>query len=355
MKGKIMDHTIPHPDLYGVPAETTEFNGMPYRLLGKSGLRVSNVGLGTWKVGFPETGDGARVDEKTAFKIFDRAIELGVTFWDTANRYNNAAGNSERVIGRWFKNNPDQRRNVILATKMGGGMDGVTPNHSNLGRINILESVYASLARLQLEYVDVLYFHGPDPVTPVEESLAAVEDLISRDLVRYFAVSNHTVQQLIAYQTAERLLSPRCRILAVQNQFDIIQGENSNYAGVFDFCVKNGISFIAWSPLARGLISDRYLDPSRIVQGDRLYDEKLMKWCENKTVMAKIHQLTNLAKEWGIETTQLALAYMLTLPAMGPVIPSATSVKQLESNAEAGKITLNPEQCARVKAILSRN
>jgi len=130
-----MDHTIPHPELYSVPAETTEFNGMPYRLLGRSGLHVSSVGLGTWKIGFPETGDASRADEQTAYKIFDRAIELGVTFWDTANRYNNASGNSERIIGRWFKNNPDQRRNVILSTKLGGGMDSFTPNHSNLGRL----------------------------------------------------------------------------------------------------------------------------------------------------------------------------------------------------------------------------
>jgi len=101
-----MDHSVPHPDLYGVEYEMDDFNGMPYRWIGQSGLRASAVGLGTWKYGLPETGDGARVDERTAFQIFDRAIELGVTFWDTANRYNNASGNSERVIGRWLKATP---------------------------------------------------------------------------------------------------------------------------------------------------------------------------------------------------------------------------------------------------------
>jgi aryl-alcohol dehydrogenase-like predicted oxidoreductase len=92
------------------------------------------VGLGTWKLGLPETGDGSRAGEKEAYAIFDRAMELGVTFWDTANRYNNGAGNSERLIGRWLKANPDQRRNVVIATKMAGGMDGRTPNHSRLSR-----------------------------------------------------------------------------------------------------------------------------------------------------------------------------------------------------------------------------
>ncbi len=165
-----MDQSIPNPAQTDVPFSTDAFHNMPYRRLGQSGLQVSNVGLGTWKFGYPETGDGARVDEKTAFQIFDRAIELGVTFWDTANRYNSGSGNSERVIGRWLKNNPDQRRNVVLATKVFGGMDGYTPNHCRSGRVNILESVYASIERLQCDNVDLLYFHFYDPITPVEES-----------------------------------------------------------------------------------------------------------------------------------------------------------------------------------------
>jgi hypothetical protein len=88
MPWKRTDHLNPNPELYGMPFTLDEFHGMPYRLFGKTGLRVSNVGLGTWKFGLPETGDGSRVGEKTAFKIFDKAIEEGVTFWDTANRYN---------------------------------------------------------------------------------------------------------------------------------------------------------------------------------------------------------------------------------------------------------------------------
>ena len=164
-----------------------EFNGMPYRRLGNSGLRVANVGIGTWKFGYPAKGDGARVDEKTAHRIFDRAIELGATFWDTANRYNDASGNSERVIGTWLGLNPSQRRNVILATKIYAPMDGVSPNHSRLSRLNIIESVHACLDRLQADYIDLLYFHLFDATTPVEESLAAIEDLVREGLICYFA------------------------------------------------------------------------------------------------------------------------------------------------------------------------
>lgn len=347
-----MDHLKPHPELYNIPGATDDFKGMPYRLLGRSGLRVANVGLGLWKFGLPETGDGARVDEKTAFKIFDRALELGATFWDTANRYNMAAGNSERVIGRWLKANPDQRRNVVLATKICGGMDGITPNHSHLSRLNIMESVYACMARLQVDHIDLLYFHFPDAFTPAEESLAAIEDLVARDLIRYFAVSSMTVAELETYRAVERSLTPRCRMVAVQNRFDIVQGEASECPGVLDYAARNGMSFVAYSPLARGLLSDRYLDLQKVGPGDRLFDEKMLDACKNEAIATKLRKLAGLSKEWGLELSQLALAYMLALPGMGPVIPSSSSVKQLESNAAAGKVKLTAEQCARVKAAL---
>ncbi|MEW5901912.1 MAG: aldo/keto reductase, partial [Acidobacteriota bacterium] len=184
------------PALYNLPFTVDDFHGMPYRMFGNTGLRVSSIGLGTWKFGYPETGDGARVDEQTAFKIFDRALEEGVTFWDTANRYNQASGNSERVIGRWFKRHTRERRNVELATKIYGTMDGLTPNFCRLSRTNILEAVYACLERLQTDHLDILQFHGFDDSTPVEESLQAVEDLISQDLLRYFGVSNFSLVDL---------------------------------------------------------------------------------------------------------------------------------------------------------------
>ncbi len=347
-----MDYTQIRPDLYNVPWTTDEFNGMPYRILGRSGLRVSNVGLGTWKIGYPETGDGSRVDARTAFQIFDRAVELGVTFWDTANRYNGASGNSERVIGAWLKRNPDQRRNIVLATKVFGGMDGRTPNHSRLSRGNILDSVYACLERLQVDHIDLLYFHAFDPDTPVEESLEAVEDLIRRDLVRYFGVSNFTTDQLSIYRAVEASTSIRCRVIAVQNQFDILHGESASRPGVLEYAARTGISFVAWSPLARGLLTERYLDLSKVGPGDRLYDEGTLDQDTSGDVMEKLHRLAALAHEWGLELNQLALAYMLTLPGMGPVIPSASSVQQLESNAAAGKITLTPEQRQQVQEAL---
>jgi aryl-alcohol dehydrogenase-like predicted oxidoreductase len=347
-----MDHLTPHPELYDLPFTLNEFNGMPYRLLGSSGLRVSNVGLGTWKIGYPETGDGSRVNKETALKMFDRAIELGITFWDTANRYGNSSGNSERIIGLWLNSNPDQRRNIVLATKLYGSMDGKTPNHCRLSRINILESVYASLERLQVDCVDLLYFHSFDSDTPIAESLEAVEDLVGQDLVRYLAVSNFNLDQMKMYYELQQYFSRRCAIQAVQNQFDILKGEQLSGPGVLEFVAKHNISFIAWGPLARGLLTERYLDISKAGKGDRLVDEGTLEKDRTKEVVKKIDTLVDLAQNWDMKLNQLVLAYMLTLPGMGAVIPSASNVKQLESNGAAGKIDLSSEQINKIKAVV---
>jgi 1-deoxyxylulose-5-phosphate synthase len=347
-----MDHLQPHPEFYNAPWTNDSFNGMPYRALGASGLRASVVGLGTWKFGLPETGDGARVDEPTAYAIFDRAIELGVTFWDTANRYNSASGNSERVIGRWLARNPNQRRNVVLATKVFGGMDGVSPNHSHLSRTNILDSVYACLERLQVDSIDLLYFHAFDSTTPIYESLMAVEDLVRQDVVRYFGVSNFTIGQLRAYQDAEKLLSPRCRIVAVQNQFDILNGQNTDKPWVLEYSALERISFVAYSPLALGLLTNRYLDLSTVGKGDRLFDEGSLTSVATEVKLGNARALAALAEEWGMQLNQLVLAYMLTLPGMGPVIPSVSSIKQLESNAAAGQAKLSLDQTQRIRTLL---
>ncbi len=324
---------------------------MPYRSLGDTGLRVSNIGLGTWKIGYPETGDGSRVDEKSAFKIFDAALEQGVTFWDTANRYNNSSGNSERIIGRWFAANPGQRRTIELATKIFGAMDGLTPNHCRLSRLNILESVYACLERLRTDRIEILQFHAFDETTPVEESLMAVEDLIGQDLVRYFGVSNFSRAQLDAYMVLKNQF-PRAKIRTVQNQFDILYGEDPARKGILDYCARNQISFIAWSPLRGGLLSDRSLDQSKVGKGDRIFDENRMETEVTRRILEKLQKMAALAKEGGLTVTQIVLAYMLQIPGMGPTIAGCSSPEQVKENAGAGKIVLGTEQIHALENII---
>ena len=227
-------------------------------------------------------------------------------------------------------------------------MDGITPNHCGLSRINIMESVYASLERLESDHIDLLYFHSYDPLTPREESLLAIEDLIKQDLIRYFSVSNFTTEQLKSYQSLENRLSPRSRILAVQNRFDILNGEEEDFKGTLKYAQDMGISFIAWSPMARGLLTDKYLDPNAGKPGDRLFDEGGIKEKITKETLQKLQNLSEIARELNVELSQLVIAYMLTIPGMGPVIPSSSNLKQLESNAAAAQIILSNEHRQRV-------
>jgi aryl-alcohol dehydrogenase-like predicted oxidoreductase len=342
-----------NPRLYGIPFTVDDFKGMPFRRYGSSGLRVSSIGLGTWKIGYPQTGDASRVDEKTAFRIFDRAIEEGVTFWDTANRYNNSSGNSERVIGRWFRKNPGLRRTVELATKIYGTMDGRTPNHCRLSRVNILEATYSCLDRLQTDRIEIMQFHQFDETTPLEESLGAMEDLIAQDLVRYLGVSNFSVSQLEKCLSWSAVLR-RARVQSVQNQFDILYGETEKERGVLSYCAKNGLSYIAWSPLRGGVLTERYLDKAKARKGDRLVDENRLEAEMTPAVLKKLRGLAKISREAGLSLTQLVLAYMLQLPGMGPVIAACSTPEQLSENAKAGKIKLADEQVRSIEKILGR-
>jgi aryl-alcohol dehydrogenase-like predicted oxidoreductase len=345
------DPLVPNPELYNLPFTTDEFNGMPYRRLGNAGLRVSNIGLGTWKFGFPETGDGSRVGEKVALRLFDEAVEAGVTFWDTANRYNNSSGNSERLIGRWLAANPSLRRTVEIATKLYGGMDGRTPNYCRLSRANVLEAVYACLDRLQTDHIDLLQIHWFDETTPIPETLGAVEDLVRQDLVRYFGLSNCSVAQVEAYRAWADIFL-RAPVVSVQNRFDILCGEEPARPGVLPHCAAHGMSFIAWSPLRGGLISDRYLDRSALKPGDRLVDEKLVDQELTEDTLKKLGALSGAAKEAELTTAQLAMAYMLRLPGMGPLIASASTPEQLRENAKAGRVHLAEDLVQTVDKIL---
>ncbi len=335
---------------YGLGFSFDSFNNMPYIHLGRSGLRVARMGLGTWKMGYPERGDGARVGRDLAFRILDRALELGVCFWDTANRYNDSSGNSERVIGEWFRAHPHERRNIVLATKLAGAMDGITPNHCGLSRANILDSVYASLDRLGIERIDLLQFHRTDPDTPIEESLEAVADLRARDLVRYLGLSNASVEQLAEYQRVAREYRLPV-ICSVQNNFNPLTGARERHRGVLEFCAPHGLSFIPYSPLSRGLLSNRYLRGRPVGKGDRLVDEGSLEQMADDQVQDKLALLERIATQEGITIAQLSLAYLLRLPGMGPLIPSASSVEQLEENARAVAVELSGEAMATLQQV----
>lgn len=335
---------------YGIDFSFDSFNGMPYLRLGGSGLRVARVGLGTWKFGYPERNDGSRIGRDMAFRIMDRALELGATFWDTANRYNESSGNSERVIGEWFREHSEERRNIVLATKMAGAMDGVTPNHCGLSRANVLDSVYASLDRLGVERIDLLQFHRLDPETPIEESLEAVADLRRQDLVRYLGLSNATVADLERYAEVARTHALPA-VCSVQNSFNPLNGARPEQQGVLAYCAQHRVSFMAYSPLLRGLLTNRYLKGRQVGAGDRLYDEGEVARLTSDGVQDRLTRLEEIAAGLDLTIAQLSLAYLHSLPGMGPLIPSASSVAQLEENAAAAAVRLEAATIDQLKQV----
>ena len=339
---------------YGMGFAFSEFNGMPYMKLGSSGLKVSKMGLGTWKFGYPERDDNSRTGREMAFRIMSRAVELGVTFWDTANRYNESSGNSERVIGEWFGEHPEERRNIVLATKMGGAMDGLTPNHGGLSRGNVLDSVYACLERLGVGHIDLLQFHCVDPDTPIEESLEAIADLRSQDLIRYFGMSNAPVKDIEEYRKVAREYRLPM-VCSVQNSFNPLTGTRAAHAGVLEYCAANGISFIPFSPLLRGLLTNRYLKGKDVGAGDRLVYEGELEELTQGDVYDKLDRLAEIAEGLDLTIAQLSLAYLLSLPGMGPLIPSASNLQQLEENARAGTVELSAETLTKLRTIFVTN
>ena len=314
-----------------------------FNRLGHSGLKVSDVGLGTWKFGYPDLGDGARSDEKTSLAILDKAAELGVVFWDTADRYNAGTGNSERVIGTWLAANPNERTNIVLATKCRVTMNGETPNHEGLSRRHIVEAVHASLRRLRQDRIDLLQFHSPDPGCPVDESVRAVDDLIRQGLVQYWGVSNYNAAQLAEMlHAADHFLCSR--LVSTQNRCNVIDGENDKETGTLAFCAANGIGYIPYSPLARGFASARYLDRSTVGPGDRLYDEGQLDKVYTDRAQRVLEALGAIAEQRSLTIAQTALAWLLSQPGVSTVIPSASTPTQLAQNAGASGVRLTPEE-----------
>jgi len=319
-----------------------------FNRLGRSGLKVSDIGLGTWKFGYPEQGDGARADERTSLAILDKAAELGVVFWDTADRYNAGTGNSERIIGTWLRANPNERTNIVLATKCRVIMNGVTPNHEGLSRRHIIEAVHHSLKRLRQDHIDLLQFHSPDPECPPEESIRAVDDLIRQGLVQYWGVSNFDVAQLTEYQrVADQYLCGR--LISVQNYCNVLDKERPSETGVIDFCAANGVGFIPYSPLARGLATDRYLEQDAAGPGDRLYDEGQLGKVRTDEALRVIEVLSAIARDRDKTAAQIALVWLLSMPGVATVIPSCSTPQQLIENAAASGMRLTTDEMQQIE------
>lgn len=217
---------------------------MQYRRLGKSGLKVSEIGLGSWLT------YGATVDKEEAKKIIRRAYEAGVNFFDTANVY--ARGAAEVVVGEALRDFP--RESYVLATKAFWPM-GDGPNDRGLSRKHIMEQCHASLRRLGVDYVDLFYCHRYDPETPLEETLRALDDLVTQGKVLYVGVSEWTAAQIAeAVHLARQLnLDP---IVVNQPNYSLINRRIETE--IMPLCAREGIGIVPFSPLGQGILTGKY-------------------------------------------------------------------------------------------------
>jgi aryl-alcohol dehydrogenase-like predicted oxidoreductase len=310
---------------------------MEYRRFGRTGLRVSRLGLGCG--GFGGVGSepslfGRGEDETTAFAIMDRALELGINYFDTADSY--GGGGSEEMIGRWLRSR-GTRDAVVLSTKVFNRM-GPGPNDAGLSRRHVLRAVGDSLRRLQTDWLDLYVTHEVDPETPLDETLRAMDDLVRQGRVRYVASSNTEAWRLAkSLWVSDRLALARYE--GVQNEYNLLH--RGIEAEVLPLAADQDLAVTPFSPLAGGLLTGKYALDREHPAGSRLtlrpgpYAALL-----TARTFRAIDALRAEADERGVSTGGLALAWVMAHPSVTAALIGPRSVEQFEPAIEALEVRL---------------
>lgn len=317
---------------------------MEYRLLGRTGLRVSVLSYGAW-VSF-----GNQVDVELAKKLLKKCYDAGVNFFDNAEVYAN--GKAEEIMGQAIKELGWKRSDLVISTKIFWGGQG--PNDKGLSRKHIIEGTQASLKRLGMEYVDLLFCHRPDPSTPIEETVRAMNYVIEKGWAFYWGTSEWSAVQIMeACETARRLnlIPPAME----QPEYNLLAREKveAEYVPLY----KNyGTGLTTWSPLASGVLTGKYTKDN-IPADSRLSLANYKSLASKKLVdeiLDKVEALKPIAKELDASLAQLSLAWCAKNPNVSTVITGATKEAQIEENMKAVELLpkLTPEVMARIEEVL---
>jgi aryl-alcohol dehydrogenase-like predicted oxidoreductase len=311
---------------------------MEYTRLGQSGLKVSRIALGC--MSFGDTSQGFNewaLGDDEAEPIFRQAVELGITFWDTANVY--AFGSSEEIVGRAIRKYT-RREDVVLATKVHFKMhDG--PGGSGLSRKAIMEQVDASLSRLGTDYVDLYQIHRFDPEVPIEETMEALHDVVKTGKARYIGASSMWAWQFAKMQhTAE--LHGWTRFVSMQNQYSLMQREEERE--MFPLLADQGVGSIPWSPLAKGRLTRPWGEATKRADSDPMQHRF---FSDGDQPIADAVQ--HVARDLGVPMAQVALAWVLRNPAVAAPIVGATKTRHLTDAAAALDIRLTDEEARRLE------
>lgn len=321
---------------------------MKYNQLGRSGMFVSEICLGTMTFG--SAGGGgmwsqiAGVEQEAADRIIERSLAAGVNFIDTADVY--SMGQSERILGQSLQNLGVARKDVVIATKVHGSM-GNGPNDRGSSRGHIMDSVEASLERLQMDHIDLYQVHGTDIVTPIDETLRALDDLVASGMVRYIGVSNWQ-----AWRIAKALgLSAQqgyARFETIQSYYSIAGRDLERE--IVPLIEEERLGLMVWSPLAGGLLSGKYGpgapegDQGRRANFDFPPVDKERGW-------ACVAAMREVAARHGASVAEVALAYVLAKPFVMSVIIGAKRIEQLDQNLAATQLTLDQDDLKRLDEV----
>ncbi|OLP53364.1 aldo/keto reductase [Rhizobium rhizosphaerae] len=321
---------------------------MRYNQLGQTGLFVSELCLGTMTFGAAAEGSPwgaiADLDEAGATRIVERSLEAGVNFIDTADVY--SFGASERLLGQALKTLGVPRKDVVIATKTFGQM-GDKPNDRGASRGHIMDSVEASLERLQTDHIDLYQIHGTDTVTPIEETLRAMDDLVSRGLVRYVGVSNWQAWRIAkALGISERRGYARFETLQA---YYTIAGRDLERE-IVPLLQEERMGLMVWSPLAGGLLSGKY-GPGAPGNGEGRRANFDFPPVEKDRAWACVAVMREIAEAQGTTVAAVALAYILAKPFVTTVIIGAKRLEQLEDNLKAVDVTLSDDEMRRLDEV----
>lgn len=309
---------------------------MEYRKLGRTGLKVSALCMGTMQFGWS-------LNEADSHKIMSATFEAGINFFDTADIYSrwvegNPGGVSETYLGNWLKAGKIPRDQVVIATKVRGEM-GVGVNDQGLSRAHIMSAVEASLRRLQTDYVDLYQAHWTDEDTPIEETLRAFDDLVRQGKARYVGASNYAAWELMqALWTSDKY--NLARYDALQPHYNLIHREEFERE-LRAVCKTYGIGVIPYSPLAGGFLTGKYRRNAPLPQSRRAEGRKRNMTEEN---FALLDELEKIGKAHNATIAQIALAWMLYDEVITSPIIGATSVEQLNENLRTLNVHLSREE-----------
>ncbi|WP_435869552.1 aldo/keto reductase [Actinoplanes xinjiangensis] len=314
---------------------------MTYRRLGDSGLVVSVVGIGCNNFGRKLDLDGTR-------EVVDAALDAGINLFDTADIYGTPHGSSEQLLGAALKGRRDE---VVLATKFGMDMEGL--NGRDFGargsRRYIVRAVEASLRRLETDHIDLYQMHTPDPATPIDETLTALDDLVRSGKVRYLGNSNFSGWQIADADWVARS-GNLTRFISAQNQYSLL--ERSVETEVIPACERFGLGLLPFFPLESGLLTGKYRRGEQPPAGTRMANERYASWLA-RADWDTIEALTAFGAERDRSLLEVAVAGLAAQPGVTSVIAGATTAEQVQANAAAGAWRLSAADVAALDTLLN--